>query len=755
MIIYQDTIGSSTRSPGSLLGSIGLPSPLSASLIDLYGRDISLTPPQEWAVTNGLLVVRTDMIVCAPTNSGKTLIAILKVFHEAICHGRRSVLVVPLKALAEEKAQEFNAIAEGIARYGGPRVKVTVTTGDYQMTDEFLGSPPPVDGQVVICTPERLEVMLRNPDNHPWAREVGVYVIDEFHLLGEGKRGATVESLVTRIFSLSGTATVIALSATIGNLPDLEMWFTANNRLIRSFSDNYRYPRLHRMVVVPENRDEWAIQYAQGVAADPDRGLLVFVYTRNDAEKLATVLGGESKGVAAFHAGLPKDQRARIIQDIRDRKVRIVATTTSLKMGVNFPVTDVLIRDTLWQGSRRLPLTDILQMAGRAGRADIDGRAVLLCNSNETAEFYRSGLENGKIEGIRPQLIREQEHFWKDKNKEKNTVDMDPVAGMVLTEIIVRGTTRPIEVEEYLSRTYTASIRSIPSKAVGDAFDLLETGKLIHHSEGSEDSFVPTRLGRTVSFCGISPESGAMLAGFLRALIKLSEKEREVDEGEHNYLRRLSNLDLIFIALASFECRGALLPKPTKKSIEQVQEYIEALPADDKPMVNLWRSDDSEQYPTRRLLASLRIPTGSDNEKTFYQIMQTVVLLHRHAKGIKLDRLAKEYKVDEGKLEGNLKFTTLWVLNAIAQICDPRKCYKLEHIKMHILELLDDISLGATLGKLLAIDGIGKTTVMKLVNLGITDMDMLIDKTDKDLLAIGIDKRKSKTIMSLVKRSRR
>ncbi len=51
-------------------------------------------------------------------------------------------------------------------------------------------------------------------------------------------------------------------------------------------------------------------------------------------------------------------------------------------------------------------------------------------------------------------------------------------------------------------------------------------------------------------------------------------------------------------------------------------------------------------------------------------------LPHRHAKGTKLDQLTREYNTEVGKLEDDLKFTCVWALNVISQICDSRKCYK-------------------------------------------------------------------------------
>ena len=82
MIVYQDTVGVDERSAGRKLSSLEVLPALTASLKDLFGDDIALTPPQVWALDNGLLEDQHNLLVCAPTNSGKTLIGILKVFRK-------------------------------------------------------------------------------------------------------------------------------------------------------------------------------------------------------------------------------------------------------------------------------------------------------------------------------------------------------------------------------------------------------------------------------------------------------------------------------------------------------------------------------------------------------------------------------------------------------------------------------------------------------------------------------------------------
>ncbi len=66
---------------------------------------ISFFPPQEDAIKAGLLE-GNDLLVCTPTASGKTVMAELAAL-KAMRQGKQVLYLVPLRALAAEKAREF------------------------------------------------------------------------------------------------------------------------------------------------------------------------------------------------------------------------------------------------------------------------------------------------------------------------------------------------------------------------------------------------------------------------------------------------------------------------------------------------------------------------------------------------------------------------------------------------------------------------------------------------------------------------
>jgi helicase len=758
--IYRDVIGNNQRANGVVLSSLGLPDSVSLALIEFLGGDLMLSPPQYQAFQSGLLNDLAHFLVSTPTNSGKTLIALLRIFHRIVLHKSRFVYVVPLKALAEEKLAEIEQIAVLIEKHNGPKIKVNVSTGDYNLSGDFMGSPPK-EGEILICTPEKLEILLRNPDNTDWARQVDTYILDEFHLLGEKGRGATMEVLVTRLLTMAPESSLMALSATIGKLDSIIHWLALNGITVRVIESNYRYPELNRNILYVEDKDAFIVERSQEVLADSLRSLIIFVYRKNDTEKLAQLLQKHCKNkreIAYFHSGVSFYDRLTIGQQFHNREVRILVSTTSLKMGVNTPASDVIVRDTVFHGFGRLVSADISQMIGRAGRGEVPGHAFVLCSGQENGETYAQDFAEGRIDPLVPQLIsiNSNEQWYSNKNVSEDT---SAISALVLSEVSRHKEIAIQDVIKFISKTYSSVYHSLPEQDLSLPINFLATGKLIYKAENSESTYCATKLGRTVSQTGLSPESGAMLAGFIRSLINLGEKQKENSAEAPSYLHRLTQLDLLFLASASFEARGYLLPCRSKQDRVVIEEYVERLPLDQKPLLNLWRSPTSEKFPTRRLISSLRfkmeIADSKQAETLFYRLMKTAILLHQHANGKSLSDLALDFKEHHGTLEGGLKFTVTWVLNCLAQICSGDKCYKLDFLAMECFELLEDISLGATLGKLMTVKGIGRKTITKIMASGVSDIQQLRGCTVEQFILLGLNANQAKSIHRWVNRRNR
>ncbi len=184
---------------------------LPAFFTQYYSKYSSLTPIQEKAINAGLLE-KKSLLICAPTASGKTLIATMAIV-TSLNRGK-AIYLVPLKALANEKYKEYQRLLEKT------EFKVIMSTGDIDSESNYLAKY-----DLLILTTEKLDSLLRHSVS--WLAEVKTVIVDEIHLLNDPSRGPTLEVTLTLLKTLLNPQ-LIGLSATIGNPKELAAWLNAD-----------------------------------------------------------------------------------------------------------------------------------------------------------------------------------------------------------------------------------------------------------------------------------------------------------------------------------------------------------------------------------------------------------------------------------------------------------------------------------------------------------------------------------------------
>ena len=173
----------------------------------------SLYPPQEMAVKSGILEYER-ILVTTPTASGKTLIAMMAIL-KAVEKGMKAVYLTPLRALASEKYDDLKILEK--LDLGGSKIRVTVATTDYDSSGNELAG-----ADVIVLTNEKMDTLFRH--NAEWLGNVGIFVSDEVHLIGDRERGPTLEMMLTKIRRNYPQSQVVALSATVANSDEIADW---------------------------------------------------------------------------------------------------------------------------------------------------------------------------------------------------------------------------------------------------------------------------------------------------------------------------------------------------------------------------------------------------------------------------------------------------------------------------------------------------------------------------------------------------
>ena len=383
-----------------------------------------LTPPQELAVKAGVLE-KKNVVVASPTASGKTLIAEMAIINSVIRHGKKAVYVAPLRALVSEKYEEFKGAY--------PYLRIAISIGDLDSLDMWLEKY-----DIIFVSTEKLDSLIRHGAS--WINDVGCFVFDEIHMIGDTSRGSVLEILITRLRRTVPNAQIVALSATIGNAKEIAEWLGA--RLVES---NYRPVDLKKGIVLDGKvyyRDEEEellgnskIPEVRIVEDTLERGkqLILFYSTKRNAEagaerlakiveryvkesekkelseaakRAKSVLGRPTSqceklaksienGVAFHHSGLVNEQRKIVEDSFRNGLIKVVCSTTTLSLGINMPAHTVVVRDTSRyseiEGGEKLSVNEVTQLFGRAGRPkyDKEGRALLIAKSKaEILDLY-------------------------------------------------------------------------------------------------------------------------------------------------------------------------------------------------------------------------------------------------------------------------------------------------------------------------------------------------------------------------------
>ena len=109
----------------------------------------------------------------------------------------------------------------------------------------------------------------------------------------------------------------------------------------------------------------------------PDEEIEVIASTIKDDALRDTLVFG----IAIHHAGLAASDRAVVEELYLTNKIQVLVCTSTLAWGVNFPCHLVIVKGTeFFDGKVQryvdMPVTDVLQMMGRAGRPQFDDHAV-------------------------------------------------------------------------------------------------------------------------------------------------------------------------------------------------------------------------------------------------------------------------------------------------------------------------------------------------------------------------------------------
>ena len=388
-----------------------------------------------------------NMLVCAPTGSGKTNVAMLTILREIGKNRNASgeidldafkiVYIAPLKALVQEQVGNFGKRLEPFG------IKVSELTGDRQLTKQQI-----TETQIIVTTPEKWDVITRKATDLSYTNLVRLIIIDEIHLLHDD-RGPVLESIVSRTIrrteQTGEPVRIIGLSATLPNYRDVASFLRVDTETgLFHFDGTYRpCPLRQEFIGVTEKKAIKQLKMMNDITYNKviehvgtnRNQMLIFVHSRKETAKTAkyirdkalemetinqilkhdagtrevlseasnTVNNTDLKDILSYgfgihHAGMSRADRTDVEDLFANGHIQVLVCTATLAWGVNLPAHTVIIKGTQVYSPEKgswveLSPQDVLQMLGRAGRPQFDtyGEGIIITNQGEIP-YYLSLL---------------------------------------------------------------------------------------------------------------------------------------------------------------------------------------------------------------------------------------------------------------------------------------------------------------------------------------------------------------------------
>ena len=580
-----------------------------------YGNE--LLPIQEEAVKKHNIFADKNLIVFAPTSSGKTFIGEMLAVIQAR-RKKRVFYLVPMKSLAEEK---FNQVRTDYFRIG---IRTVISTHDRHEFDEDI-----VKGNydiAVIVYEKLLALLVKKPS---LLAEIGLVVIDELQMIGDEDRGSALEILLTRILLSQPRPQLLGLSAVLGKCEELAKWLGADllvddKRPVELRKGVYcngvfQYQEHNSQKEGKENwgktdskrladiilyiaqhlskkkeqtilflRDKSLVEYfasklTEMVNLSPAKSAIKELSTYEESVAQETLIKFLKKGICIHHADLTYDQRELIEQYYRKGEIKLLCSTTTLAMGLNLPAKNAIIDSQKWHYFKDLDdlrTVDITKaeyenMGGRVGRYGFVkdfGRAILVTQSPYQAKTWSDYYVRGGFDILKPSL---------DKGK---------IDKYILNLIACNVCKNVEEIKKFLQSTFTGATKwnkEITDESYAQAISkttdkCLEFGLI----EKIDNNFVATRLGKITAEKGIS----------IMTCVWFLDWIRKTEPGQISILEILvlvglsKDADQIYIPLRTPEIKSKRYQHLLNRLISEQQEESKPLFQSLFKRVSVWTS---------------------------------------------------------------------------------------------------------------------------------------------------------------------
>ncbi|WP_455368398.1 DEAD/DEAH box helicase [[Eubacterium] cellulosolvens] len=323
------------------------------------------------------ILQKKNVLLIAPTGTGKTLAAILPIFDLYLSakktdsvDGISILYITPLRALNRDILRRLIEIGKELG------LDVQVRHGDTPTSTRTKQAKKPPD--MMITTPETLQAILPGKRMKEHLKHVKWLVVDEIHELATDKRGVQLSVAIERLRRLVGHEFQrIGLSATIGETEKIAKFLSGSRNQAEVIKSSELRSLDVKIEKIKIGKTDYDIAKDLGISSanisrvrricelvTEPRSTLIFTNTREHAEALGSQINAINcrNPVKVHHGSLSREIREEVEIEFQKSVIKAVICTSSLELGIDVGTVDLVIH---YMSPRQA--TRLIQRIGRSG----------------------------------------------------------------------------------------------------------------------------------------------------------------------------------------------------------------------------------------------------------------------------------------------------------------------------------------------------------------------------------------------------
>ncbi len=312
-----------------------------------------------------------DVMGSAQTGTGKTAAFAIPMIQKLLSSPNgNGIILTPTRELAKQ-------IMEVVHQMLGHKSNINTAflIGGEPMGKQF--SQLKRNPRIVVGTPGRINDHLNRKSLN--LNQTDFLVLDETDRMLDMGFSIQIDEIVKHLPKKRQT---LMFSATLPqNIIKLSQNYLNNPERISVGSTVSPIKNIRQEVIRVNNEEKYDVLVRELHARSGS--VIIFVKTKFGTEKLAKRLNQEDLDAQAIHGDLRQRRRDRVIQDLRNKKFRILVATDVIARGLDIPHIEHVINYDLPQVPE-----DYIHRIGRTARAGASGDALCLISPQDGRKWY-------------------------------------------------------------------------------------------------------------------------------------------------------------------------------------------------------------------------------------------------------------------------------------------------------------------------------------------------------------------------------